>query len=175
MRCRGMTGWAVLVGLAMLMPALLLGGLRFYRSVQFDNGCSGRLKRAADANTVEIAKTELKAALEHLEANNLTRGYTSILYQTPDEDIGFWYKNLKASLEELEKVTEETPQVEKTNVLMKLRETLLDEGEKGETKVTIPRGISVYPSNTTYAFFTVLFGLLGIVGLLFVVSGLNLD
>ncbi len=32
----------------------------------------------------------------------MTSGYTSILWQTPDEDIGFWYTNLKASQQELQ-------------------------------------------------------------------------
>ena len=82
--------------------------------------------------------------LDNLEANNLTSGYTSVMWETPDEDIGFWYQNLKASQQELQKLNSDSA-LERTNVLMKLRETLLDDGEK--TKVTIPKGLSVYPYN----------------------------
>ena len=71
------------------------------RGIQFDRGASGYLKRAADANTVELAETQLRIAVDYIEQKNLTEGYTSIIYRTPDEDVGFWYTNLKISLEEL--------------------------------------------------------------------------
>lgn len=118
-------------------------------TVQFERNCEGRLKRAADANTVELASQELNSALGYLESNKLTTGYTSILYTTPDEDIEYWYQNLKKASEELSKVGPEATQLEKTNVLMKLRETLLDQGETG-VSVTVPPGISKYPYNTLF-------------------------
>ena len=116
--------------------------------IEFRQNVSGILKRAADANTIELANGELTKAINYLKANNLTKGHTSILYETPDEDIGFWYKNLKASQQELENLNS-TSALERTNVLMKLRETLLDTGKK--TKVTIPRGLAVYPNNLFWA------------------------
>jgi hypothetical protein len=173
MRYKGLVSSALLLGLALLVPLFMLGGVRFYKKVQFENGCGGRLKRAADANTIEIARSELGAAIKYLEDNNLTRGYTSILYQTPDEDVGFWYSNLKASAEELDKVAPQASQVEKTNVLMKLRETLLDTSDKGQTKVTAPAGIAVYPNNAAYAFAATLFGIMAAVGLIVIVFGLD--
>lgn len=129
--------------------------IRIVKSVVFNIECNGHLKRAADASTTELAKQELKIALTYLEEKNITQGYTSVLYQTPDEDIGFWYKNLKESLAELEKVTLEATQLEKTNLLMKLRETLLDQssGESGGIEVTCPSGISIFPNNVVYCFF----------------------
>jgi hypothetical protein len=90
----------------------------------------------------------LTRAIVYLESNNLTSGYTSVLWKTPDEDIDFWYRNLKASQRELENLKSESA-LEKTNVLIKLRETLLDTGEK--TKVTVPNGLSVYPNNKLWA------------------------
>jgi len=128
--------------------------IRIVKSVIFDRGCEGHLKRAADSSTVELAKQELTTAITYLEQGNITSGYTSVLYKTPDEDIGFWYKNLKESLGELEKVKSEATQLEKTNLLMKLRETLLDNsGEHGKTNVTCPSGISLFPNNVAYCFF----------------------
>jgi hypothetical protein len=56
---------------------------------------------------------------------------------------------LKASLNELNTIPENAQQLEKSNVLMKLRETLLDNTSDG-TEVTCPAGISIYPNNTAY-------------------------
>lgn len=114
--------------------------------IVFNVNCSGHLKRAADANTIEIAKTELDIALEYLEQEGLTEGYTSVLYKTPDEDISFWYSNLKAASVELGNISADASTLETSNALMKLRETLLDKGEKSE-HITAPAGISRYPYN----------------------------
>lgn len=120
--------------------------VRIVKSVSINQNCTGYLKLAADANTVETAKEQLQKSIHYLESNKLTDGYTSVLWKTPDEDVGFWYKNLKASEKELMKVDSTTTSMEKTNLLMKLRETLLDNGEKG-TNITVPDGLSVYPNN----------------------------
>jgi hypothetical protein len=114
--------------------------------IQFDRNCEGYLKRAAYANTIEFASKELDRALKYLENNGLTTGYTSVLYTTPDEDMGFFYTNLKQSLEELKALPPNASGLEKSNMLIKLRETILDEGKSAS--VTCPFGISRYPYNT---------------------------
>ena len=114
--------------------------------ISFNINCGDYLKRAADANTVELAVKELETALNYIEENDLTDGYTSVIYKSPDEDLGFWYTNIKSAYEELKSIPDNATMMEKSNALMKLRETLLDNGEKGET-LTIPSGISVYPNN----------------------------
>ena len=114
--------------------------------IQFNINCKGHLKRAADSNTVEMAKKELDIAIEYLEKEGLTEGYTSVIYKTPDEDIEFWYSNLKSASQELAELPNDAPALEKSNALMKLRETIMDQGEKGE-RVTAPAGISRYPYN----------------------------
>jgi hypothetical protein len=119
-------------------------------AILFKIGCNDRLKRAADANTIELAKEELTVVISYLEEKNLTEGYTSILYKTPDEDIGFWYKNLNSSLNELKNVNPESSQLEKSNILLKLRETILDNSQSGSS-VTRPDGISKYPFNAIFA------------------------
>lgn len=73
--------------------------------------------------------------------------YTSVIYRTPDEDIGYWYDNLSASLKELREMPADASQLERSNVLMKLRETLV--GSEG-VSLTMPSGISVYPSNAAF-------------------------
>ncbi|MEL6660196.1 MAG: hypothetical protein AAFY48_02670 [Bacteroidota bacterium] len=132
----------------LILISLTICGFRVAKKIQFKQNVSGYLKRAADANTIELAEQELTKAITYLEANNLTSGYTSVLWQTPDEDIDYWYRNLKASQLELQTLESESA-LEKTNVLIKLRETLVDVGES--TKVTVPDGLSVYPNNKLWA------------------------
>lgn len=139
----------ILFGVLMCLPAILWSGLSIYNAVVFDIHCEGHIKRAADANTIKMAETELDDAIKYLEDHHMTSGYTAVLWNTPDTDVGFWYNNLKSSRDELGKVKEETSQLERTNVLMKLRETLLDHGDSGD-HVTAPSGISVFPNNATY-------------------------
>ncbi len=71
-----------------------------------------------------------------------------MLWKTPEEDVEFWYNNLKASLNELEKLQSNSA-LEKSNILIKLRETLLDTGKK--TEVTVPKSMSVFPHNKLWA------------------------
>ena len=124
------------------------------RNIQFKQNCSGYLKQAADANTPELALDCLNKALVYVEKNHLTYGYTSVMYNTEDENIEFWYTNLKACQKELKACIDGT-QLEKSNVLMKVRESLTDEGEKG-TKLTIPSGIAKFPLNLPFAILNVL-------------------
>ncbi|SHN08233.1 hypothetical protein [Polaribacter sp. KT 15] len=133
------------IGYLFLLIFVSLVVFRIYSNIIIKQQLTGHLKRAADANSIELALNELKTALEYIEENKLTSGYTSIIYKTPDEDLSFWYSNLKASKLELEK-TKNSTSLEKTNVLLKLRETLLDEGEKG-SRITYPKGISIFPNN----------------------------
>lgn len=119
-------------------------------NIALKQNCTGYLKRAANANTIELAKQNLDKALSYIEAENLTSGYTSILWRTPDEDIEYWYTNLKACQNELANVDANMSQLESTNILMKLRETLTESDNK-KTAVIYPEGLSRYPYNTVYA------------------------
>lgn len=139
----------LLLGILLCLPFLLWGGVRTYKSIRFDIDCGGHLKRAADANSVELATQEMEVVMSYLEREGHTSGYTSVLWRTPDEDVGFWYQNLKSALDELKRVKPDTTPLERTNILMKLRETLLDSGKDGAS-ITVPPGISVFPNNTPY-------------------------
>ncbi|SEL70202.1 hypothetical protein SAMN04487910_3106 [Aquimarina amphilecti] len=133
-----------IIGIALILASFVIFGVRISKKVQFKQNVSGYLKRAADANTIALANDELTKVIDYLEANNITSGYTSMLWETPNEDIGFWYKNLKASQLELQNLKSNSA-LERTNVLINLRETLLDTGER--TRVTVPKGLAVYPKN----------------------------
>lgn len=140
---------AALFGLACVFVfcSLVVSGI--YKEVIFSVNCKQHLKLAADSNTVELASQELGSAIKYLEDNKMTEGHCSIIINAPSNDVGFWYKNLKSSHEELRKVTPETSQLEKTNVLMKLRETLLDHREGGDS-VTYPNALPLYPYQTLF-------------------------
>lgn len=57
---------------------------------------------------------------------------------------------MKLAYEELDTLPVDATSLEKTNVLMKLRESLTDNDSNGTTGVIIPSGITVYPNNTLY-------------------------
>ena len=123
--------------------------VRSVKAIQFNINCTQYLKRAADANTTELAKKELEKAISYAERNNLTHGVVSVFLHQPSNDIGFWYKNMTDAYAELENLPEDASSLEKTNVLMKLRESLTDEYKSGVI-VTVPEGISIYPRNVVY-------------------------
>jgi len=134
--------------LIIFLSVLMLAGAGtvIYKRIEFKQNCSGRLERAANANTVELAVKELDAAIKYAEAKGYTSGYTSVIYRTPDEDVEYWYNNLCASRQELLNLPDSSSTLEKTNTLMKLRETLTDTGENG-THVIYPDGLPFYPNN----------------------------
>lgn len=161
----------VFLGCLLVCPLIILGGATLYKDIQFGIHCGGHLKRAADANTVQLAKSELEYALNYMDANRMTQGTTSILWETPANDVGFWYKNVFESYQELQKITDQTDQMTKTNTLMKLRETLLDHGDSGDS-VTHPGGISLFPNNALFCFLFVGFICISLIGFFIVMVAL---
>jgi hypothetical protein len=155
------TGLFITVSVLLILPILVWAGYNTYAGIVFDVNCQGHLKRASDANTTELAQKELLTALKYMEENELTKGNTSIFWRTPSNDVAFWYQNIKSASEELNKITPETSQLERVNVLMKLRETLLD-----KDKVTCPDSISLHPNNVPNFYLGVLTGLLMIAGVI---------
>ncbi len=157
-----------IIGIVLILISILIFGVRISKRIELTQNVTGYLKRAADANTIPLANEELSKAIKYLESNNLTNGYTSVLWKTPDEDIAFWYKNLKASQIELQNLKTESA-LEKTNVLMKLRETLVDQGKN--TRVTVPKGLHLYPKNKLWALLTSIALLSGFIGFIILVAG----
>lgn len=152
-----------ITGVLLIIVAISIFGVRISKNIEIKQNLTGYIKRASIANTIDLAKTELKIAVTYLEEKNLTSGYTSILWKTPDEDISFWYKNLRESLTELENLKSESA-LEKSNVLLKLRESLLSSGKS--SSVIVPEGLSVYPNNKLWAFLSLLALILALVGMI---------
>lgn len=149
------------------VPFLGWGGARTYQHITFDQQVEGYLKQAADANTTELAEEKLSQALEGITNRGLCNHggecFTSMFYRTPNEDVGFWRKNLEASLDDLRKMSAEqrADRLVESNQLIKLRETLLDSNH-----VTVPQGVSIYPFNLWYLLWVMLALSLGILGFL---------
>lgn len=157
----------VFISIIVFILALISPILTTIKSIQFDQKCGGYLKQAADANSVELAERQLNLAIDYIEQHELTSGYTSVLWNTEDENIEYWYNNLKQCQKELA-ATKDNSTLENTNVLMKLRESLTDVDKNGTT-LTIPYGISRYPNNLLYGILNIISGIVFILyfGILF--------
>ena len=107
----------VILGILIIVLGAIAPTICVVKAIQFNQECGGYLKQSADANTPEIALDRISKALEYMEANNLTDGYTSVLWQTEDDNIGFWYNNVKACKAELDGCLNSS-QLEKTNVFL---------------------------------------------------------
>ena len=136
------------LAIILLLMGLIVPTILAVKQVKFNQGCEGYLKQAADASTPDFALERINRAIEYIESNNLTSGYTSLFWKTEDENIEFWYQNILACREELQDCLQSS-QLEKTNVLMKVRESLTDNGE--HVVITIPQGIHKYPHNGLWA------------------------
>ena len=151
---------SILLTLAIVFTALFLvwSGVRIVKAVRFDLDCAAYLKRAAAANTVEMARKELANAIDYAESNGLTEGTVSVFLKNPGNDIGFWYQNMKNGYAELGSLPDDATSLEKTNVLMKLRESIIGVDDSGGTKVIFPDGIEIYPNNVLYFWWAMLSG-----------------
>ena len=133
-----------------MMSSLVTPIVCIVKSVSFTQKCEGYLKQTADASTVTLALDRIDKAIDYIESHNLTDGYTSILWRTEDENVGFWYDNIIYCKAELERSVDAS-QLEQSNVLMRVRESLTDMDESG-TSLTIPTGISRHPNNARFCF-----------------------
>lgn len=133
----------------LFLASLTVPATVIIKNIKFKQECGGYIKQAADANTVELSLSRLEKAIAYAEEKGLTHGYTSVLWKTEDENVGFWYENLVACRDELRLISEkeDASQLEKSNILMKVRESLMDNnGEYGDD-ITVPDGISRFPNN----------------------------
>ncbi len=122
--------------------------LRIVKAVSFDMNCHAYIHRATGATEIETAKVELTKAIKYIEENNLTEGTVSIFLKNPRNDLGFWYSTLKSAYKELDTFSENATQLEKSNYLMRMRESFYEVG--------LPNGISIYPHNVLYFWWSML-------------------
>lgn len=131
-----------------IIVPIVVYGVAIVKAVQMDANCISYFEMAADANSVELAEKHLTSGIEYLEENNLTKGSTEMFIYEPTDDLGFWYENLKSAQTQLQELNskEELTELEESNALMKLRETLLS----SSGSVTHPPMISFYPSHVSW-------------------------
>lgn len=139
----------ILVFLPSAITFITIGVMEIRLGITYNIEVGGHLKRAADSTNIELAEKELGTALENCEKNKWTEGTTSIFWETPDTDIAFWYQNILAAKKEIESLSPNSSSLEKSNMLIKLRETLVDHESKGDV-VTAPSGVSAHPYNVQY-------------------------
>ena len=152
--------------LLIAVPFLAWGIAITVKEIRFDQQCEGHLENAAHSSQIPQALSEMEIAMSYLKANGMTDGYTSVFYNTQDENVGFWYENLKSATDELrrESVNRNITPLEQSNVLLKLDNTI--KTTRGGIKM--PSGISIFPHVGLYC----LWGWIGAAG--FSVSVLRL-
>lgn len=143
-------------GIILFIPLVMYLCILGYRGMSYDMNCGGYLSQAAAASTVESAKPPLKSALKFLEDHKMTSGNTGIFFSYPQNDVGFFYNNLKSASVELSTITPETPPLVQSNVLMKLHEAI---------HAHSPEGISMYPYNVISAIAGLISMLLAFIGI----------
>lgn len=135
------------------------------KAIQFNANCGDYLKMAADANNIDIAESRLSQGIEYLEKHDLTHGYTKIFVYSPKNDIGLWYENLKSAQKQLQDIKNtEITELEESNMLMKLRETLLTDNGS----LTHPVGISIADNFAFIFWFNCLSWLLWFLAVIFI-------
>lgn len=120
--------------------------------IRFDSACGDYLRLAANANSIDLAERYLSEALEYIEEHDLTHGYTKTITYYPKNDIGIWYDNIKTAHEQLvEMQGKDYTELEQSNMLMKLRESLTD-----DDSLCCPQGIALGDSFTVIFWLNVL-------------------
>lgn len=154
----------ILCVICIIIP-LIVYGVGIVKTIKFNANCISYFQLAADANSVALAEKHLTSGINYLEQNNLTSGYTKIFVYKPTNDIGLWYENLKSAQLQLQELSkkEELTELEESNSLMKLRETLLD----NQGTVTHPEGIMFHPSYASYFWIAIFIWMLWILAFAF--------
>lgn len=152
-----------ILALAMVLPIMAVLGWYAGAELKYRRDISGHLKRAANANTIETAAQELETALVRMEARGMTSGTTAVFYATPADDVGYWHRNLREAHAELKALPSDAAPLERSNMLLKLRETILEQDSDGED-VTQPGGIAVFPNNKAFALIATLLSGLSFAG-----------
>ena len=135
----------ILISLSIMLFVSCLG-YGTYKAIVFDYQCKEYLSLAANANSIELAKTNLDKAIQYIEQNQLTSGNTAFFIKGPSTDLTSWYANLKACQKEVWTMDVKKGTVlEETNLLMKLRESLMSEG-----LIIIPENIALHPNQLQY-------------------------
>lgn len=155
-RSHGTLAVAIPLVIVALIPFAVAGVTRYFKYIRIEQNLTGKLKQAADSNGIPLAQEKLGESIKWMEANGYTEGSSHVWIKTPPCDIGFFYKNLVSAKEDLDKFppppsetdaeAQSSYDLAESNQLMKLRETLVDEGGESGPAVTCPPNMAEYPS-----------------------------
>lgn len=153
-----MKAFLIFLCVVCIIVPFIVYGVAIAKDIRMDSNCISYFTMAADANSVSIAEKHLTSGIKYLEDNNLTNGNTKLLVYKPIHDIGLWYENLKSAQTQLQELNakEDLTELEESNALMKLRETLLD----SDGYVTNPQMIAYYPNHVGWLWAMILIWLL---------------
>lgn len=147
-----------------IISLCIWAGVRIYASFRFNTTIDGYLDNYAESGTLEEAEKNLSLALEALENRNLDSGQISIFFNDPNENLGIWYQNLVSSRDELHFSLAESP-ADQSIILDKQKTGLSASGKY----VSKPSGISIYPYNKQFFWWSII-SLLGLILSLIVYS-----
>ena len=146
MRIESLLIWFLAIGLSAIMIAPPV-----IKHINLAIGCTDYLERAANANTPELAIQQLDTALAFIEKQGWTSGSTYVAFKYPQCDMGYWYANLVAARDELKGLSPKSSPLEKSNLLMKLRESITDgSGPNGKQELILPPNINFYPDQVVW-------------------------
>lgn len=129
-----------------LMVLLALGVYAVIANARLEWGCIQYLKRAADASTPALALGNLDTAIAYLGRYGLTVGSTAMFFDSPEDDVGYWYANLRTLRDEISRLPADAPRLEVAAMSVRVREVILDSGSRGMS-VTMPNGLATHPYN----------------------------
>lgn len=136
--------------------------IRISAANSFSERVGGYLANYSEAGNITAAKENLNMAIKALEEMRLTEGQVSIFHKNPNNNIGLWYQNLKESQNILEKLSEENA-FNQSIALEEQKNGL--KGGASNTSIKHPDGISIYPHNKIFFWWSIL-SLSGAIGFL---------
>ncbi len=129
------------------------GAIRACRYLSFYKGCESFLKNSVYTDSITLTKTELSYAISYLEEKDLTHGRVSIITQDINNDIGYFYENLKEQYMLLvEAENKNLNDREQEDVLKIYRKNICN--NFGSPK--IPNGITIYPYNIAFFWWSII-------------------
>ena len=120
-------------------------------TIYFRVKCETPLRKAALAETIPEAKVNLDKAIQFVEQNQLTTGYSSLFFKEDEYNITKWYATLKSAQSEIDILyVKGYDQVEELDALIALLIKLTDIPENKQCVflndiVFVPTGIQFVP------------------------------
>lgn len=147
-----------------IMSLVGWGGARMHKSSDFDARVSDYVVAAYNATTPEEAKLQYDRALSVMKENKMTEGSTSILYPSPEYNVGDWFAKVEKTEKDLTEMLKAPAVVDdkkadpkvltpwqKSLVENNVVKTKVDTKGNSHASFNAPEDISVHPYTLQYA------------------------